>query len=680
MPKSSTYKEGDATVTTVDPDAPDRSAAFWRGWNKSKRRTILVISGSAVGVLLVSGVGLGGGYYYFLDQYANRFYPGVRLEGTDLSGLTYQEAEEQLQARLTELEAQGVTVAYPGALLAEAESDAETTPPAVTLMPSLTALSASGNDREIFAVDLNTSLAQAYAVGRSGDRFTQAKHQFFAWRYGRDNQLTFTYDREYVAELLRESFSQYENPAIDADVVMNPDGTLAVASETLGDAFDYDQMVADVEQKVRTFNTEPLTVDLQTDFPEIAKADIEAQLPEIEAMLGRAPITLTFEDQSWTFEREAVGRWLSFRSGSLAVSGDLVSGDWAELLDTVNVPVQEARWKVETNDAGELTGLTELQPPADGRAVNLTATAEAITAYLTGADDNATIPLVVEVAKPKVTTENVAEMGIRDLLGTGHSNMGGSPYNRQLNIRRGVELLNGLLIPPGEEFSLLSALKPFTIENGYYPELVIKENKTIPEVGGGLCQIGTTTFRGAMSAGLDITQRRNHSYAVSYYSDDRNGLPGTDATIYDPAPDLRFINDTPGFILLQTRIDGTHLYFDFWGNDDGRVADFSAPTISGWVSPPPVKEIPTPDLAPGQRKCTESAHPGTSAAFTYTVDYADGRHHEEVFSSAYKPWQAVCLVGQEAAPAEPTPTPTTPATPAAEPEPAPAPDDDKKKS
>lgn len=228
--------------------------------------------------------------------------------------------------------------------------------------------------------------------------------------------------------------------------------------------------------------------------------------------------------------------------------------------------------------------------------------------------------------------------------------MAGSPYNRRQNIARGVELLNGLLIAPGEEFSVVETLKPFEIDNGYVPELVIKGNETIPEIGGGLCQIGTTTFRGAMEAGLDITYRKNHSYAVSYYYDDRNRLPGTDATLYDPAPDLRFINDTPGYVLLQTRIDGNDLWFDYWGISDGRVAEFTPPVASNWIDPPPMKIIETTDLAPGERRCTESAHKGVTTSFYYTIDFPDElerEDHEEEFRSVYKPWQAVCLVGVE---------------------------------
>jgi vancomycin resistance protein YoaR len=233
-----------------------------------------------------------------------------------------------------------------------------------------------------------------------------------------------------------------------------------------------------------------------------------------------------------------------------------------------------------------------------------------------------------------------------ELLGTGYSNFSGSPNNRRHNIATGSAALHGLVIPPDKEFSLGEALGPIEKETGYLPELVIKGDKTVPEYGGGLCQVGTTTFRAAMASGLPITERRNHSYSVSYYLE--NGLPGTDATIYPPHPDLRFLNDTGQYILIQVRSAGNDLYYDLWGKPDGRIAERTTPRIWDRVSPPPTKEVETTDLAPGVRKCTERAHTGLKAEFTYTVKYANGEIKEQVFRSTYKPWQEVCLVGKAA--------------------------------
>ena len=106
--------------------------------------------------------------------------------------------------------------------------------------------------------------------------------------------------------------------------------------------------------------------------------------------------------------------------------------------------------------------------------------------------------------------------------------------------------------------------------------LVIKNNVTTPEFGGGICQVSTTVFRAAIFSGLKITARKNHAYPVHYYNPQ-----GFDATVYIPRPDLKFINNTPGYILIQAHIDleKKELTFDFYGTDDGRKTEVDGPHI-----------------------------------------------------------------------------------------------------
>ena len=164
------------------------------------------------------------------------------------------------------------------------------------------------------------------------------------------------------------------------------------------------------------------------------------------------------------------------------------------------------------------------------------------------------------------------KLKFKDLLTTGETNFAGSPKNRVHNIKVGTARFNGLVIMPGEEFSFNTYLGNVDKENGYLPELVIKENVTTPEFGGGICQVSTTAFRAAMQAGLDITNRRNHSYPVSYY-----GAPGYDATVYQPNPDFRFKNDMPTPVLLKTSVVGTKVRFEVWGVSDGRTVKINGP-------------------------------------------------------------------------------------------------------
>jgi vancomycin resistance protein YoaR len=189
-------------------------------------------------------------------------------------------------------------------------------------------------------------------------------------------------------------------------------------------------------------------------------------------------------------------------------------------------------------------------------------------------DTTQSIDLSFIIKKPELDYADINNIGISSLIGTGVSNFKGSPANRIHNIKIATERFNGVLIKPGEEFSFVQNLGDVDANHGYLPELVIKKGVTEPEFGGGICQVSTTTFRAAIYSGLEITARRNHAYPVSYYNPQ-----GMDASVYVPQPDLKFKNNTPGYILIQTKIEDTNLIFNFYGTDDGRKIIIDGPKI-----------------------------------------------------------------------------------------------------
>ncbi len=212
----------------------------------------------------------------------------------------------------------------------------------------------------------------------------------------------------------------------------------------------------------------------------------------------------------------------------------------------------------------------------NGQSLDIDQSAENITAALTEFSDarDRTIELTIRPILPDITSGDPASLGIVELIGEGVTDFKGSPKNRVHNFTRGMEQFHGLLIKPGEEFSFVEHLGEVDGEHGYLPELVIKNNETIPEFGGGICQVSSTMFRAALYSGLPITERRNHAYAVGYYKP-----IGMDATIYIPKPDLKFRNDTPGHILIQGKIEGTKFIFQFYGTSDGRKTEIDGPHI-----------------------------------------------------------------------------------------------------
>lgn len=209
-----------------------------------------------------------------------------------------------------------------------------------------------------------------------------------------------------------------------------------------------------------------------------------------------------------------------------------------------------------------------------GLQLNEDQSVKVIENYLRAKKHSPFLQLPFKKIKPEISTDSINNLGIVSLIGEGVSDFRGSSSLRIHNIEIGASRFNGALIKPKEEFSFVKILGAVDKNHGYLPELVIKRNETKPEFGGGICQVSTTAFRAAINSGLEITARTNHAYPVSYYNPQ-----GMDATVYIPRPDLRFINNTPGYILIQTKIKGTKLIFDFYGTNDGRKVKIIGPKI-----------------------------------------------------------------------------------------------------
>lgn len=249
---------------------------------------------------------------------------------------------------------------------------------------------------------------------------------------------------------------------------------------------------------------------------------------------------------------------------------------------------------------------------------------------------------------PSVTVpDSLADLGVNSLLGYGYSNFTGSPTNRVHNIKVGMNIFDGSMIAPGEEFSFTQNMGPIDAAHGWKAELVIKGNDTIPEFGGGLCQVSSTLFRAALFTGQEIVARQNHSYAVSYYANPMGH--GLDATIYDPNPDFVFKNDTPGHVLVQGYTDGTYAYFVMYGSYDERIVHMDGPYSYGYHSNGSPQITYTDSLAPGVRVLEEYAHTGFKVDWYRDVTYGDGsRLEREHFHSSYRATPNKYLEGRPA--------------------------------
>ena len=454
-------------------------------------------------------------------------------------------------------------------------------------------------------------------------------------------------DKERLLGALEQNFAYLEEKPEEAGwkITFGYDGEprFSVVEEKPGIVFRYDEALRSLEQNTSLLEEKEIEIRKEDAKPKITKEDISAAIPEAVQILSRAPIRVSVEKASWQITASTAAKWLIVSKENGVLKADLSKEavkeslkEWGRAYGLEQEP-KNAKFSLKDGK------VVEFQTSENGLHIASDKNINAIRNALLKDGSAEPLALSLETVEPEFTTGEVNTFGIKELIGTGITSFTGSPKNRRLNIKIAVEKLNGLIIPAGEDFSLVKAIGNIDADAGFKEELVIKGNKTTPEFGGGLCQIATTVFRSALKSGLPILERQSHSYRVSYYEPP----VGMDATIYLPKPDLIFKNDTGAAILVLGSVSGDNLSFEFWGASDGRIAETTKPIVSNITAPPPPKLIMTDELPPGVKKCTEKAHNGADAVFTYTIAYPDGKKDEQVFRSHYRAWQEVCLQGVE---------------------------------
>ncbi len=438
-------------------------------------------------------------------------------------------------------------------------------------------------------------------------------------------------------------------------------GGLAVTPAEIGLTPDVETLALQLENNIRFFETPALTVKFSENMPSIQTADLEPYLPLLKESFPKI-ITLTFEKQKWEINFRDHPEWIRFDRQDTAPFS----------ISTAAVPLQGLPYLMYWDPVSfnkfvdeKLATSLDHQPEdvkiykendqikvegkgVDGSVVDRDSLHISIAKLMNMASENPVeIPMRTVASKLDIAPELQA-LGITELVVDGYTTYNGSPENRQHNIATGVAKYNGIMIAQGEEFSFDENIGPVDGEHGFLKELVIKPEGTIPEFGGGLCQVSTTLYRAALYAGLPILKRSPHSYAVQYYA--QVGGHGLDATVYPPNVDMKFKNDTPGPLIIQAYTEGTSAHFKLYGTKDTRTVNLDGPYISNKQSAPSAPlEVPDAKLKPGQRKQVEKAHGGFDALWYRTI-VKDGVETKEAIKSHYKAVPNKFLVGGPVAP------------------------------
>lgn len=610
MTKPPRKKQPEETKVEVTENVTPQPKTRSRG-----RRWFLAVSGSILFVLALAAT------YSF--AYAQRIAPHTTIAGVAVGGLRREEAEAKVAEAAKHFSEQSLTLKF------------------------------QGKEWSVKPADLGTSVATSQAVT---DVWQQEKES--TWQHQARQLFTSLFVPRYfeagftpVSTTGQDYFKktvlqQIETPYQETSLSFVP-GKVAVIPGKAGERLEANTFEKDLYNSFKK-QTSSVTLVLEKFEPEISVAQAELARQQAELLLKDSwnfPATITpaitvtptematFLDTSVL--RDVEGHPLQLRIDIKMDALKKALGVWA---NQVQKTATNARLKVENNQ------VVVAEAGKNGSQLDIDGSLLAITSQLLQAEvPDRTLKVVSQTVQPEVRADTLAALGITELIGTATTDFSGSPTNRKFNITKGETSLDRQLLKDGDTFSTTGRLGPIEESTGYLPELVILGNRTVPEAGGGLCQVSTTLFRSVLSAGMPITERTNHAYRVSYY--ERGVGPGLDATIYDPSPDFKWKNDSGHAIFVQAHIEGTLLTFDLYGTKDGRVSSVSKPIILETYPVGPPLYSDTDTLDKGVTKQVETAHDGAKTTATYTVTRDGKEINSQTFVSVYKAWPAQFLVG-----------------------------------
>ncbi len=617
----------------------------------------------ALAVIMLVLLGIAGGITSVYRSYEGRIYPNVSIQGIAVGEMTPEQAESALRLRYAAFLRQPVVITY---------GDRQWTP---TL------------DELGMTFDFRGAVDAAYNAGRGRGVVDDVRELAAIWQHGLDVPLHVSYDETRAQAYLTQLAREIERAPADAQVRL--DGAqIAIVGAVIGRQVLVDATLAHVSQQLQAFV--PTTIPLQTREipPRLDDATVAAARAQIETIL-QGPLTLRVgkNEYEWTVADLAdmiiINRVPSAEGDRIAVTldQDMIARRIRQIADETEKPGTRPRVAWNNGD------LKIIKPGKPGLRLDEVRARDMVIAAVMGRDRTLELPMVP--TDPPVTEANLHQLGIRELVSIGKSDFTGSAAYRIHNIGVGMQLLNGLLIAPGEEFSFNKNIGQINAANGFVEGAAIIQNRTQQEFGGGICQDSTTLFRAAFWAGLPITERWGHSFYISWYDKyalgPRGNGPGLDATIFTGGPDLKFINDTGAWLLIQawsnpkTGVAQIELY----GTKPNRTVDLTHKVYDHTPAPSEPVFVADPKVPRGTIKHTDKARGGMTIDVYRLVVENGAPRPPELFRTRFRPWPNIYTlnpadIGPDGKPLipfpqgdQPAPTPAPPPEQPTEPPPPP---------
>jgi len=365
------------------------------------------------------------------------------------------------------------------------------------------------------------------------------------------------------------------------------DGKVVTTESTPGDGVD----AAAISRRIAADwpGTTKFTARLTHQPAALTDTEIQRYVKDFAEPAMSAPVTVKVAGKSTTLAVKDISDVLSTTFDGEKLAPKVDEDALAKLLDEqasdLTTPAVNAKLSYED-------GQRKITPAKDGTGPDTRGAGKLLIAALTAPDRTMSLP--TKPVKPTVTAADLKKTKVdNQLISKFVSVFPTGPENaaRTHNIGVGLAKINGIVVQPGETFSLLNTLRPFDAAHGYVNAPVLIGGRDVPGMGGGISQVSTTLYNATFFAGVKLVEHTAHAYWIPRYP------MGREATMWDPTIDNKWTNDTGHPIRIQAGIEGNASVIRLYGVKTFTVTSTTSDKFD-LIAPGPAKHLSGPSCIP----------------------------------------------------------------------------------
>ena len=456
-----------------------------------------------------------------------------------------------------------------------------------------------------YAIDVDETTERIRRPGSQANPLTALRQHYDVWRNGIEVEVVDTFDDERVAASAEAMAEEFSLEPVEGEVTLEGTSVSRTDPET-GAELDSAGLAQDLADAALTPGAATISAVVEALETDTTVADVDAGVEAAEAAID-GDIVLSRGDGEIRLSPETIGEIFDVqRDGSdftLVMDTDELGADIDE--DVIEAIERDPISSDITLEGGAI----QISDSRVGFAFDLDAAAAQVEAIATGQDDEREQELDVEIIEPERSREEAEALGIDTVISEFTTEFTpGQP--RADNIRLIADMVDGVVLEPGETFSVNDHVGPRTEEKGFQADGTIIDGELVDRVGGGVSQFATTMYNAIYFGGYEFIEFRPHSYYISRYP------PGREATLSYGSIDLAFRNNSPHGLLIDTSHTAESVTVRIW----------STP----WV------EVESETGERTRRRAGETID-GFDITVTRILRFPDGRVEREPVSTRYQP-------------------------------------------